>query len=91
MSPSTLSRAAAAAVVLASTASAAYVPGGNNVAIYWGQGAYQRDLSVICDDPSVDIVNLGFVNAFPKQVGDYPGTNFGKNTATFQTIPSNSD
>jgi chitinase len=83
MSPSTLSRTAAAAVLLASTASAAYSAGGNNVAIYWGQGSYQRDLSVICDDPSVDIVNLGFVNSFPKKVGDYPGTNFGKNTAMF--------
>jgi chitinase len=82
MSPSTLSRAAAATVLLASTASAAYTPGGNNVAIYWGQGAYQRDLSVICDDPSVDIVNIGFVNGFPKEVGDYPALNFGK-TATF--------
>jgi hypothetical protein len=79
MSPSILSRAAAAAVLLTSTASAAFsLSSGNNVAIYWGQGAYQGPLSTVCMDPSIDVVNIAFVNGFPNKVGDYPNTNFGK-------------
>jgi chitinase len=78
MSPSVLSRAAAAAVLLTSTASAAFSLSGSNVAMYWGQGAYQGPLSTVCMDPSVDVVNIAFVNGFPNKVGDYPNTNFGK-------------
>ena len=82
MSISTFSRAAAAATLLASTASAAYnAASSQNVAMYWGQGNAQIDLSVVCDDPTIDIVNIAFVNGFPQKVGDYPKTNFGKNTA----------
>lgn len=58
--------------LLASTASAK-----GKVAIYWGQGAYQKELSVVCNDPSVDIVNIAFVNGFPKDKNKYPDTNFG--------------
>ncbi|KAH7402727.1 glycoside hydrolase superfamily [Pyrenochaeta sp. MPI-SDFR-AT-0127] len=76
MSSSTFSRAALAAGILASTASAAYNPASTqNVAVYWGQGSDQIPLSQVCSDPSVDIVNIGFVNGFPKNVGDYPETN----------------
>jgi hypothetical protein len=78
MSPSILSRAAAAAVVLASTASAAFsASSGSNVVVYWGQGADQGPLSRACSDPSIDVVNIAFVNGFPNKVGDYPNTNFG--------------
>jgi chitinase len=79
MSPSTLSRAATAAVLLASTASAAFsLSSSNNVAVYWGQGADQAPLYKACADPSIDVVNIAFVNGFPNKVGDYPNTNFGK-------------
>lgn len=78
MSGSIITRAATAAVLLASTASAAFNadPSGN-VAMYWGQGPNQAPLTRVCADPSVDVVNIGFVNGFPKKVGDYPRTNFG--------------
>ncbi|KAF1841583.1 glycoside hydrolase family 18 protein [Cucurbitaria berberidis CBS 394.84] len=77
MSPSNFSRAAFAAAILASGASAAYNPASTqNVAMYWGQGNAQIPLSDVCSDPSVDIVNIAFVNGFPQKVGDYPKTNF---------------
>lgn len=71
-------RAATAAALFASTASAAFNadPSGN-VAVYWGQGPNQLPLTSVCADPSVDVVNIAFVNGFPKKVGDYPKTNFG--------------
>lgn len=72
--PSTIFTIATVATgLLATTASAK-----GNVAVYWGQGAYQKELSVVCSDPSVDIVNIGFVNGFPKSRNEYPSTNFGK-------------
>jgi chitinase len=78
MSPSTLSRAAAVATLLASTASAALnAASSNNVVVYWGQGYDQKTLSDVCQDPSYDVVTLGFVTGFPMKVGDYPTTNFG--------------
>jgi hypothetical protein len=79
MSFATLARAATAATLFASSASAAYSSGStNNVAVYWGQGAGQQDLIDVCNDSSFDIVNLAFVNGFPLKRGDYPKTNFGK-------------
>jgi chitinase len=79
MSPSTLSRAVTAAALLASTASAAFSKSAStNVVMYWGQGYDQLPLSEVCADPSIDVVNIAFVNGFPKKVGDYPATNFGK-------------
>jgi chitinase len=88
--PSTiLSTATIAAGLLASTASAAFSAGSNkNVAIYWGQGAYQKGLDVVCSDPSVDIVNIGFVNGFPTRVNEYPKTNFGKYIAIVSSLSS---
>ena len=65
--------AAVAAGLFASTVSAQ-----GQVAIYWGQGAYQKELSVVCEDPSVDIVNIAFVNGFPTSSAKYPDTNFGE-------------
>jgi chitinase len=80
MPSNTYFRAAAAATgLLASTVSAAFNAGSSsNVAVYWGQGYAQLDLSEVCSDDSVDIVNLAFVNQFPKEIGQYPATNFGK-------------
>jgi chitinase len=75
--------ATVAAGLFASTVSA-----GGQVAIYWGQGAYQKDLSVVCKDPSVDIVNIAFVNGFPKDNTTYPNTNFGKYTTSLSTFQS---
>ncbi|KAJ5378994.1 hypothetical protein N7509_012113 [Penicillium cosmopolitanum] len=49
----------------------------SNVAVYYGQGAYQPRLSHFCQETSLDIINLGFINVFPKAVGDWPGSNFG--------------
>jgi chitinase len=89
MSPSTFSRAATAAALLASTASAAYSPSSSqNVAVYWGQGNNQITLSEVCEDPSVDIVNIAFVNGFPAKVGDYPKTNFGKSYSRTHPLDS---
>lgn len=71
------SAAAVAAGLFASTVSAAFsAASSTNVAMYWGQGSYQIDLSVVCNDPSVDIVNIGFINGFPRARGDYPSSNF---------------
>lgn len=71
---------AAAVGILASTASAASFNAAStkNVAVYWGQGYNQGPLKDVCADPNVDIVNIGFITQFPKAVGDYPVTNFGK-------------
>lgn len=65
--------------VLITSVSAAFSPTAkNNVAVYWGQGAYQKPLLETCKNSAVDIVNIGFVNAFPdNSPGGYPGTNFG--------------
>lgn len=65
--------------VLITSVSAAFSPSAkNNVAVYWGQGAYQKPLLETCKNSAVDIVNIGFVNAFPdNSPGAYPGTNFG--------------
>ena len=65
------------ALGLFASVSSGYSGGSGNVAVYWGQGNAQLSLSEVCSDPSVDIVNLAFVNVFPKEIGDYPGTNFG--------------
>lgn len=66
------------AATLAATVSAGFdAASSSNVAIYWGQGDSQITLPEVCSDPSVDIVNLAFVNEFPTAVGQYPGSNFG--------------
>lgn len=68
-----------ALVALISSVSAAFTPSAkNNVAVYWGQGPDQKPLLDTCKNSAVDIVNIGFVNAFPdNSPGAYPGTNFG--------------
>jgi chitinase len=65
--------------VLITSVSAAFSPSAkNNVAVYWGQGSNQLPLLETCKNSAVDIVNIGFVNAFPdNSPGAYPGTNFG--------------
>ncbi|PNS15983.1 Chitinase 1 [Sphaceloma murrayae] len=55
----------------------------NNVAVYWGQGAYQARLVETCKNPNVDVVIIGYVNVFPDQgSGGYPGTYFGNACGT---------
>ena len=69
---------ATSAAVFTSSASAFDASANNNLVVYWGQGSNQSDLSVVCDDLSVDVVVIGFINQFPATVGDYPGSNFGQ-------------
>jgi chitinase len=60
MSPSILARAAIAAGLLVSGASAAYdAAAKTNIAMYWGQGYAQIPLIDVCTDPNIDIVNIG--------------------------------
>lgn len=72
-----------------------------NVITYWGQGANQDRLLTTCQNPSYDIINIGFVNVFPDQgAGGWPGTNFGNacwgdyyehnnvNTSLLKTCPN---
>ncbi|KAK3057439.1 Chitinase 2 [Extremus antarcticus] len=69
----------AATAALAPAVSAAFnAAAKTNVITYWGQGAGQDRLLVTCQNPSYDIINIGFVNVFPDQgPGGFPGTNFG--------------
>ena len=74
----TTSRSLALATIVSSVSAAFNPSAKNNVAVYWGQGPYQKSLLETCQNPAVDIVNIGFVNAFPdNSPGAYPGTNFG--------------
>jgi len=50
---------------------------GADAGVFQGQGSYQISLLKACQNPSVDIVNLAFINEFPSKIGDYPGDNFG--------------
>lgn len=78
MRSNTYSRAILATGLLASTVSAVFdAASSSNVVVYWGQGADQIQLSEVCDDPSVDIVVVSFVNQFPTKVNEYPGSDFG--------------
>ncbi|KAF9885651.1 hypothetical protein FE257_012742 [Aspergillus nanangensis] len=51
----------------------------SNVAVYYGQGYAQPRLSEFCQDPSLDIINIGFINEFPDQdpITHWPASNFG--------------
>lgn len=42
-----------------------------------GQGYGQDRLSHFCQESTLDIIILGFINVFPEAVGDWPGSNFG--------------
>ncbi|KAK5164523.1 Chitinase 2 [Saxophila tyrrhenica] len=68
-----------AAAALAPSVSAAFnAAAKTNVVTYWGQGPNQDRLLATCQNPSYDIINIGFVNVFPDQgAGGWPGTNFG--------------
>ncbi|KAL8892889.1 MAG: hypothetical protein Q9215_000253 [Flavoplaca cf. flavocitrina] len=71
------------AVTLVSAATAAAVTtfdadANTNMAVYWGQGPGQQRLAHFCEDSTIDIIPVAFLNIFPDQVnGGYPGTNFG--------------
>ncbi|KAL8845959.1 MAG: hypothetical protein Q9221_008921 [Calogaya cf. arnoldii] len=70
------------ASISAATAAANFDAGANtNMAVYWndqGQGPSQQRLAHLCEDSSIDIIPIAFLNIFPDQVnGGYPGTNFG--------------
>ncbi|MCJ1468613.1 Glycoside hydrolase 18 protein [Pseudocyphellaria aurata] len=70
--------AAAAVTTFSSVASALDASGSTNMAVYWGQGPAEERLSHYCEDSSIDIIPLAFLNVFPDQLnGGYPGTNFG--------------
>jgi chitinase len=91
-----------AAATLAATVSATFnAAAKTNVITYWGQGANQDRLLTTCQNPSYDIINIGFVNVFPDQgAGGWPGTNFGNacwgdvyehkgvNTSLLKTCPN---
>lgn len=70
-------RSIAAAGLLASAVSAFDASSSSNVAMYWGQGDSQLSLKDLCNDASIDIVMMAFVNQFPRQRGEFPATNFG--------------
>ncbi|TGO40934.1 hypothetical protein BHYA_0029g00440 [Botrytis hyacinthi] len=48
-----------------------------NVALYWGSGPSQTNLSYYCEQSTVDIIPLAFMNVFPAQGDGYPAENFG--------------
>ncbi|KAK2805617.1 hypothetical protein FQN50_006133 [Emmonsiellopsis sp. PD_5] len=53
-----------------------------NLAVYYGQGAYQDRLRHFCEQTSLDIIPLSFVHIFPEQgPGGYPGSNYGNQCA----------
>ncbi|KAL4886317.1 glycoside hydrolase superfamily [Aspergillus karnatakaensis] len=80
---------------LASLASAFVPEAKSNVAMYYGQGYNQPRLAEFCQDPSIDIINIGFINRFPEQdpLTGLPGSDFGNQcwaeTYEVNGIPSN--
>lgn len=98
----TSSLAVAVVATLTSTTTAAFnAAAKTNVITYWGQGYNQDRLLTTCQNPSYDIINIGFVNVFPDQgAGGWPGTNFGNacwgdvyenkgvNTSLLKTCPN---
>ncbi|KAF4277257.1 Endochitinase A1 [Aspergillus fumigatus] len=78
MVSSKLSFVATAVAALAPLASAFDASSRSNLAIYWGQGPNQLRLSHFCQETSLDIINIGFINYFPDMSpGHWPGSNFG--------------
>ncbi len=47
------------------------------IRINQGQGPNQQRLSHFCQDSTIDIIPIAFLNIFPDQAKGYPGTNFG--------------
>ncbi|EXJ91530.1 hypothetical protein A1O3_00078 [Capronia epimyces CBS 606.96] len=51
-----------------------------SLSVYWGQGPGQQRLADFCQDTTIDVIPIGFVNVFPDQAGannGYPATNYG--------------
>ncbi|KAF7867175.1 hypothetical protein EAF04_005259 [Stromatinia cepivora] len=48
-----------------------------NLALYWGSGPSQTNLSYYCEQSTIDIIPLAFMNVFPAQGDGYPAENFG--------------
>ncbi|ESZ97225.1 glycoside hydrolase family 18 protein [Sclerotinia borealis F-4128] len=48
-----------------------------NLALYWGSGPFQANISHYCEQSTVDIIPLAFMNVFPAQGNGYPAENFG--------------
>ncbi|KAI9645334.1 Chitinase 2 [Ciborinia camelliae] len=48
-----------------------------NLALYWGSGPSQANLSYYCEQSTVDIIPLAFMNVFPAQGDGYPAEDFG--------------
>ncbi|KIX09252.1 uncharacterized protein Z518_00331 [Rhinocladiella mackenziei CBS 650.93] len=46
-----------------------------SLAVYWGNGYNQQRLADFCQDTTMDIIPIGFVNVFPDQENG-PGTNY---------------
>ncbi|KAL2010511.1 hypothetical protein VTN00DRAFT_6318 [Thermoascus crustaceus] len=78
MLPAKFLTAVAAVPIFSSLTAALDVQSKTNVAVYYGQGANQKRLSHFCEETSLDIINIGFVNIFPDQsLTGWPGSNFG--------------
>ncbi|KAE9362672.1 glycoside hydrolase family 18 protein [Stipitochalara longipes BDJ] len=73
--------AATAAFALFASSTADYNPSGKgNTAVYWGAGGNQKVLSAYCNDPSIDIIPVAFINAFPPQANGLIGVGMASNT-----------
>lgn len=91
MLSNTLFTAATAASLLTPFVAAFDAQAKSNVAVYYGQGAYQKRLRHFCQETSMDIINLAFLNVFPDQgLNGYPETNFG-NQCGSQTFDINGE
>lgn len=60
------------------------------IRINQGQGPNQQRLSHFCQDSTIDIIPIAFLNIFPDQSKGYPGTNFG-NQCGAETYKNPSD
>lgn len=87
-----LAMMAVTATLLSSALATFDAAANTNMAVYWGQGPNQEPLEFFCDDASIDIILIGFVNVFPDQSGGYPGTNFGNQcgSETYKNINGSS-
>ncbi|KAF7960499.1 hypothetical protein EAE96_000179 [Botrytis aclada] len=78
MSSSKFFTVAAATFALIAPAAALYdASSPANLALYWGSGPSQTNLSYYCEQSTIDIIPLAFMNVFPAQGDGYPAENFG--------------
>jgi chitinase len=59
-----------------------------------GQGPNQRRLKDFCQDTTIDVIPIGFINVFPDQaeaVGGYPTTNYGNACSGYWTSPNGTE